>query len=665
METLTESLYSIQAPAGWISQSEIDLTDASRQPHAPYFFLLADYQATVRDGKVESYLHTVEKINDSSRIEDASLYLREMDDESQRVIFHGVDIIRNGNRFSVMDPENIEVYRRETSLESHITNNRQTVSLFVDDLRVGDLIEYRATLIGKATQHPLWVKHVRAIYWLTWDCPVLLQKVRIVNRSNRTLKLHHHRIDEGRPFDDSTLLKPRQEFKREYPELMPKKIAATAPDWWWTDFLIVTRNQSWRQISRYLYRYYSEAGALSNSFDIGSVDRIELCGEQREDALRIIRFVQNEIRYRGQHQGVYTHTPKAPELVLKKGAGDCKDKSNLLRALLAAIGVQCDLALVNTNCGKSLDGLNPSARHFNHMIVRIQFDNEAYYFDATAQKQAGNFEHAAQLDYGFALILTETGEDLVNMPFDISRKVFFVKHGFDFRDPGNDGGILTITRRYMAHRADDLRYRFASRMIQRLRDDYLEDAQDATSLELAVIAPVAVVKDDLDKNILVTREQYRISNLEKTHGDSRIELGTRFYKAFPEPSDDRFPVQITAFGAAEHRIDVYYPGKPPEGTSSRRFSNPIFSYVDRVWIEGNVKKFGTRVTPHREVVNPDGIEQYRNDIEKMFNRSINCFSHKADDEADEREEQVPLPWRETIAYPLFWWFLIGVVWVFL
>ena len=661
METLTESFYSIQAPADWISQSEIDLTDASSQPNAPYFFLLADYQATMRDGKVESYLHTVEKINDSSRIEDASLYLREMQDGSQRVVFHGVDIIRNGERFSVMDPENIEVYRRETALESHITNNRQTVSLYVDDLRVGDLIDYRTSLIYEATQHPLWVKHVRAIYWLTWDCPVLLQKIRIVNRSNRTLNLHHHRIDEGRPFDDCTLLKPRQEFKRDYPELMPKKIADTTPDWWWTDCLIVTRNQSWRQISRYLHGYYNDAGALGNNFDIATIDRVELCGEQCEDALRIIRFVQNEIRYRGQHQGIYTHTPKAPEVVLKKGAGDCKDKSNLLRALLAAIGVQCDLALVNTDCGKSLDDLNPSARHFNHMIVRIQFDKEAYYFDATAQKQAGNFNHAAQLDYGFALVLTETGEDLVNMPFDISRKVFFVKHQFDFRDQGNDGGILTITRRYMAHRADDLRYRFASRMIQRLRDDYLEDAKDATSLDLAVIEPVAVVKDDLDKNILVTREQYRISNLEKTHGDDRIELATPFYKAFPEPSDDRFPVQITAFGAAEHRIDVYYPGKPPAGSSVRRFSNPIFSYVDRVWIDGNVKKFGTRVTPHREVVNSDEIEQYEIDIRIMFNRSLNCFPHKTDGETDECEDQVSLPWRETIGYLLFWCLLIGVL----
>lgn len=371
--------------------------------------------------------------------------------------------------------------------------------------------------------------------------------------------------------------------------------------------------------------------------------------------------MQNEIRYRGQHQGVYTHTPKVPELVLKKGAGDCKDKANLLRALLGVIGVQCDLALVNTNCGKSLDGLNPSARHFNHMIVRIQFDNEAYYFDATAQKQAGDFEHAAQLDYGFALVLTETGEELVNMPFDISRKVFFVKHQFDFRDQGDDGGILTITRRYMAHRADDLRYRFASRMIQRLREDYLEDAQDATSLELAVIEPVAVVRDDLDKNILVTREQYRISNLEITHGDDRIELATRFYKAFPEPSDDRFSVQITAFGAAEHRIDVYYPGKPPAGSTVRRFSNPIFSYVDRVWINGNIKRFETRVTPHREVVNSDEIEQYRIDIEKMSNRSLNCFPYKTDDEPDECEDQVSLPWRETIAYLLFWCLLIGVL----
>lgn len=70
--------------------------------------------------------------------------------------------------------------------------------------------------------------------------------------------------------------------------------------------------------------------------------------------MRLVRFVENEIRYRGENLGVYSHTPKAASHVLAKGAGDCKEKSNLLLALLTTIGVDANLALVNTGYGKGL-----------------------------------------------------------------------------------------------------------------------------------------------------------------------------------------------------------------------------------------------------------------------------------------------------------------------
>lgn len=658
MGTLVEPLYDIREPAGWVDRREVSLADESRHADAPCFFLLVDYQENVRNDRIESYTHTVEKINDSSRIEDASLYLRELHPDGERVIFHGADIIRNGERFSALDPENLEVYRRETSLESHITNQRQTISLSIDDLRVGDLLDFRVTITRRATAHPLWVKHFFTTFWLTWNCPVVRQVIRIVNRSDRSLNLHHHRIDEGRPLDDFALLKPRQEFEREYHELLPKRLANTAPAWWWSDCLQVTRDQTWQQVSRHLHRYYSEIGVLDCQIDIDSVDRIELNGDRRKDALRIIRFVQNEIRYRGQNHGIYSHTPKSPQLVLIKGAGDCKDKSNLLRALLEAIGVESSLVLVNTDYGKSLGELKPSAQHFNHMIVRVSIDGADTYYDPTVQKQAGNFEHAAELDYGFALGLNEDGEDLVRLPFDISRKVFVLKHIFDFRTGGHNGGTLSITRKYMAHRADDVRHRFASQNLQRLQEQYLENTRDDTELELKVISPVAVVKDDRDRNILVTREKYRISNLETTHGDERIELATRFYRSFPEPSDTRFPAQITAPGAGEHHIEIHYPVKPDVACSAKNFENSVFAYKDRVWLEGNVLRFQTLITPYREIVDRGELSQYKSDVIKMANRSLNRFPWRVEAEADEDECLRQL--NKTTRNVLIW--NVGLIW---
>ncbi len=99
METLTQQIFEIQPPPGWVELYEIDIADESRYMDTPFFYLLVDFQENVRDSNVQSYRRTVQKINDASRIEDASLFTRELFAYSQRIVFHSVDIIRDGNRF--------------------------------------------------------------------------------------------------------------------------------------------------------------------------------------------------------------------------------------------------------------------------------------------------------------------------------------------------------------------------------------------------------------------------------------------------------------------------------------------------------------------------------------------------------------------------------------
>jgi hypothetical protein len=62
-------------------------------------------------------------------------------------------------------------------------------------------------------------------------------------------------------------------------------------------------------------------------------------------------------------------------LVLSRGYGDCKDKSNLLRAMLREIGVTsyATLALLNQEA-KVLEGC-PSPAQFNHVILAISVDD--------------------------------------------------------------------------------------------------------------------------------------------------------------------------------------------------------------------------------------------------------------------------------------------------
>jgi transglutaminase-like putative cysteine protease len=52
------------------------------------------------------------------------------------------------------------------------------------------------------------------------------------------------------------------------------------------------------------------------------------------------------LRYVAVPLGVNSHRPHAAANVLKNGFGDCKDKANLLNALLRAQGIAADLVLV-------------------------------------------------------------------------------------------------------------------------------------------------------------------------------------------------------------------------------------------------------------------------------------------------------------------------------
>jgi len=625
LEVHTNRVYSIDNPASWVKPKEFDTDEASKHPDSPYFYLLVDYQERVEDACVHGYCRTVQKINDSSRIEDASLFLRDLDANNQHLVFNRVDIIRDGQRLPALSEHSIEVYQREKSLETHVVNRLLTVSYSIDDLRVGDIVDFETTLVESASEHPLWVKHHYTTFWLDWDFLVLRQSVRVINASTKVLSLLHHRIDNGESVDTREQLDPGAAFEKVYSGLVPKTIPGTVPEWLWTDFLQVTTASTWREISRYLYRYYLDTGALGARLDIDRIDRLKLVGEQRADALRMIRFVQNGIRYRGENHGVYTHTPKDPRQVLRKSAGDCKDKSSLLVALLGSIGVDANLALVNTSYGKGLALRNPSAYHFNHMIVRVRMGGEDYYFDPTVQKQAGDFEHATQLNFGYVLNLDALGEDLDEIPYQLQREVYQLTHRFDLSAAEQGRGRLTITRKYLAHRADNLRYHLDARETSEVEQRYLDWAKDDTELELSVIDAFKVIEDSQTENFLLTGEQYEILNLAHCDPDDRILVTTDFYQDYPAPPQERFPLQISADGACEHRLEVHYCRNPDVEPTAKNFSNRYFEYRDWVWREGSALKFSTRVTPYREVVDRSELSQYEKDVQRMYQRSMNSF----------------------------------------
>ncbi len=106
-----------------------------------------------------------------------------------------------------------------------------------------------------------------------------------------------------------------------------------------------------------------------------------------ERVAAIARFVGQEIRYNAWAFGTHGYEPFSAATIFERRFGDCKDKSILLRQLLAEIGVEAVPVLIKAEAYRSDEPLDAAmVGHFNHCIAYVQPTDErpGYYLDATA-----------------------------------------------------------------------------------------------------------------------------------------------------------------------------------------------------------------------------------------------------------------------------------------
>lgn len=614
--------YKIASVPDWVVSSEYNLHQATDTP-SPFFYYLVDYQELVENQRISQYKRTIEHINDASRIEDASLYITELDETNHQVIFHTIDIIRNGERIDVLKENAISINQRETSLESHITDRRITISVSIDDLRVGDIVDYRATHIITSGEHPLRGKYYHEIYRLNWECPVFSQHVIIINQSTNNILAQYCLLKSGEYSTKNITIDKKQTFSEQCTDLVSFPIEDGAPYWLWPNTLVTTTESTWLDLSSYLFGFYDSQGIMPNNIDPNDIPEISLGSDISDNIISVVRFVQNEIRYKGENHGIFTHTPKDPSLTLKKRYGDCKDKSNLLVALLRYLNISAHLTLVNTNYGLKISRLNPSPYHFNHMIVHIRHNGNDYYFDPTIKKQAGNLENCASLDYGYGLILSNEGETLKKLPHSISNDVFSLKHIIDFTETSNSVGTLTILRTFYAHRANNMRYHFDSNNHNKIEKDYFESTIEETELDLISIKPLTIVEDDTTSNTLKTEEIYAISKLPSADKDQQIHIPTRIHQEFPTSRNQNLPLRIDLDGRVTHHIEAIYKEAPSESSETKSIENKWFSYQDSITTKGNTIYLVASAVPLKQHVDCVDLGEYQKYVEEVRLRSMN------------------------------------------
>jgi hypothetical protein len=149
--------------------------------------------------------------------------------------------------------------------------------------------------------------------------------------------------------------------------------------------------------------------------------------DKRQLVERLLAFVRRDVRYVAVEIGIGGYRPAAPEEVLARRWGDCKDKAMLLVDLLAAVGIDGRLVLVRLDDEGTVDAAFPSPDQFNHAIAAIPANVLSAASGASPSTGTWLFLDATQSTGGLTwlspgvagqhgLVITPEGGELVPVP---------------------------------------------------------------------------------------------------------------------------------------------------------------------------------------------------------------------------------------------------------
>jgi len=117
----------------------------------------------------------------------------------------------------------------------------------------------------------------------------------------------------------------------------------------------------------------AELAELVDTWTAGVADEDEIIA-------RLLQRASNDVRYTGLEFGISGLQPYDCNEVWENQYGDCKDKSNLLRAMLAHKGIRSYLTLLNTEHAGRIEKRSPDYRQFDHAILAIEREGGSLQF---------------------------------------------------------------------------------------------------------------------------------------------------------------------------------------------------------------------------------------------------------------------------------------------
>ncbi|WP_416864999.1 MAG: DUF3857 domain-containing protein [Imperialibacter sp.] len=606
---VAEKDVSVDKSSNWVTRVEYDDSIVPGSSNSYQYLLIQQEDHLPKETKFRRFVYKILNADGVQSMSDISV---SFDPTYQRLVFHELNLIREGVSHNKLSKEVIKIYQRETSMDRSLYDGSLTAVINLEDVRENDIIDYSYSLIGF---NPINGGHFSANYYQQFSVPVNSLRTKVINDPSKFIQFKLFNAAES-----------------------PRRTNAGGMDEYsWTvnakDYLLVDNNiPTWydphRRVSFSTFKSWEEVVAWAlplYQYPESEVQQIEFplsSGVSKEVRIAsLIQKVQDEVRYLGFESGIGAYKPHNPVKVYEQRFGDCKDKSLLLVALLRKIDVVANPMLVNTAVGHKLGDELPGFSLFDHCVVSFSHNGEDYFVDPTISNQGGNIELISFPNYEFGLEIKKGTSALrevatKNLPTIKINEVISV-------ESIGGGAAMHVRTEYTGSRADYIRSYFASNSFENIKKEYL----NYYSSLYPHIASSGDVKfydyDRLSKNKIIVEEFYEIEKFWVDSDDKEYILC------------EAYPLVLESYlnypKAANHEMP-YYLGQPysyiqdtqidlPEDWSGEgetiNLGNEAFDFSKTTQIKGRTVSVSFRYDLKKSFISGDSVNGFLQKIENV------------------------------------------------
>jgi transglutaminase-like putative cysteine protease len=606
-----------RAPAGkwvdWLSFDAQPATEKELETTGGTLSLLYDRQTDIE--KQRFFMHRAILLLNTSGVSQLSSLQFDLDPDYQTLTLHRLRIHRAGKTYDLTQTQKVQVRERELNLEWNLYNGQLSIEALLEDTRPGDIVEWAYTIEGG---NPIFGEHFSSTFGLVSTETVRRHRVRIVIPRAPRYPFSVHLSPE---IPAALFSQSGREIVVDQSHLEPVELFNDAPSWYYPyPTLSISNYAGWGDVVKWALPLYATSGRLPPELDEG-VRKVGAQPNEAQKILTALRYAQDTLRYVSISSGLHSHQPYPLADVMKRRFGDCKDKANLMVALLRKNGVDAWPALVNTWRKQTIDTLQPSPFVFDHVIVGITLKNgKQIWLDPTDQFQRGALEEMFIANYGWALLLKPGETQLTAMQGNgYDAALIEILERYRMPDEEEDPVTLEVTTTYSGLEAEVMRSHLANYSIKSIQETYQDyyarlhkSAEPLESIE---------VEDDEQANRIVLREKWSLADpwIEQEEGRLPIlEVEVAFNDLVNDvPASLRLerPCALSCPKRYSHRIEFEIPVALESYTPSEtRRKTPEVDFLFREGMEGQTVALEYEFATLSDHVPAERLQEYKDTL---------------------------------------------------